>query len=201
MQGKVELTSAQQAVADAVKDYLKAAAVGTSFTMAEGIAAAVRLVPSSSDQSHGRVQDVWNILQLQHARLSAGAASEVQRALLHGSVEHLEVAYYTHIQQRVRQERLAASSGGSGSPGSVIAGFVNASVGSGGDGALRAWLQVCCLASERATSSIAGWAWVSWARAALVVLSADLIQLMRTFSRSVHGSSLELPIAHSNAAT
>jgi hypothetical protein len=142
-QGKAELTDVQQALADAVRNHLKAAAVGAPSTIGDDLKAAARLVPSSSERSHGRVMDVWNILELQVRHLrTGGSAAGVQRGLLRGSVEHLEAAYYTHVQQRVHEERLAAASGGSGSVGSVIAGFVNAGLPGAGP-EVRAWLEVC----------------------------------------------------------
>lgn len=118
------------------------------FDAMESLRTALKHVPSSDERAHGRVQDVWEVLALQRARMrGAGtAAGGQQRDLLRGSVEHLEAAYYDHVLQRVSAERVAARSGGSGSAESVLAGFVNASAAAAGaDVATRAWLQVRCL--------------------------------------------------------
>ena len=146
VQGKAKLTGAQAAVAAAVRASLQAAAAGTPFDAMAALAPAVEHVPSSEERAHGRVRDLWDILKVQRARLqdAGGApAGSRQRDMLRGSVEHLEAAYYEHVLQRVRGERQAARSGGSGSAESVLAGFVNASASAAGaDVATRAWLQV-----------------------------------------------------------
>lgn len=151
VQGKAKFTEMQAAFAATIQKRLQCRRTGAPFHAADELSAVLgKADGSGAERAHGRVADVWRVVQLQHARWQAAGgprlpAAEAQVALLKGSMEHLEGEYYAHMETRVRGARQEARSGGSGSAASVIAGYVN-TCGRAGDGArdhqAHAWQQV-----------------------------------------------------------
>lgn len=104
LQGKAHFTELQAAFAVVVKEQLQSAASGISFNALDKFGAVLTKADTpAANRAHGRVMDVWSVVQRQHARWSASggaslAAAEAQAALLRGSLEHLESEYFEHMQ-------------------------------------------------------------------------------------------------------
>jgi Nup93/Nic96 len=150
MQGKAHFTKLQSAFAAAMRKLLQCRRSGAPFHALQEFSSVLACGEFATERSHGRVQDIWRVLELQHESWqSAGGerltARDAQLALLRGSTQFLEREYYEHMEARVRGARLEARSGGSGSAASVIAGYVNTvgrAASRGRDQQARAWQQV-----------------------------------------------------------
>lgn len=106
LQGKARFTELQAAFAAVVKKRLQCRATSAPFEAVQQLKEVLAKADTpAAMRAHGRVADVWNVLQRQHARWAAAGgpslpAAGAQVALLKGSLEHLETEYFEHMQVR-----------------------------------------------------------------------------------------------------